>query len=309
LALSFSGGSGRSFGGGKKGFSPSQKKDKKKKQEFHKHKVKFNPEGQVDFEELKNRVTIALDRLGTQVFSGEPGAYDIKHWTSSFDLLLDDFEEKASPDTLPKEYFDSRQRLTAELLSPVDTSAIDTEIHNLESLIVSIQEKIAEINRRAEIEKNQERSDSASKIDELRKERQESDVQITRAKSTLEEQKKAESRQSIFGKLFTRSSASSSKSTQGKIDSLSARKDQIDRDLQSIATARARKLASKKDRSAEVASLQAELETQQQALGESEAQKQEKLQLSEKRKQVTKSLSEIISQLQLRTEPVASSNE
>ena len=66
---------------------------------------------------------------------------------------------------------------------------------------------------------------------------------------------------------------------------------------------------SKKDRSAEVDSLQAELESRQQVLGESEARKQEKLQLSEKRKQVTKSLSEIISHLQLRTELVARSNE
>ena len=170
--------------------------------------------------------------------------------------MLDDFEEKASQATLPQEYFDSRQRLSAELLTPLDTSAIDAEIHNLESQIVSIQEKIAEINRHSEIEKNQERSGSASKMDQLRKERQESDVQITRAKSTLEEQKKVESQQSIFGKLFTRSSASSSKSTQSKIDSLSARKDQIDRDLQSLAAERVQKQASKKDRGEEVASLQ-----------------------------------------------------
>jgi len=301
--LSFSGGSGRSFGGGKKGFSPSQKKEKKKKQEFHKHRVKFTSEEHLDFEQLKNRLSIGLDRLGNQIFSTEPGGYDFSHWMGSFNLLLDDFEEKAPSENLPKEYFDSRQRLTAKLLAPVDFSSIDTEIKSLEAQISSTQEKISDIARRAELEKIQERHDSASRIDELKKERVESDMELNKARTLLEEQKKAEAKKSVFGKMFSRSGPSSSKATQSKIDSLTAQKKQIDRDLESLLAERAKKQSSKKNRSEEITSLQAELESQQQALGELQAQKQEKMQLSEKRKEITKSLVQVISGIQLQSEP------
>ena len=295
--MSFSGGSGRSFSG-KKGFSPSQKKERKKKQEYHKHRLRFTPEEHLDFAELKNRVSIALDRLGTQVFSLEPGGYDFSNWMSSFNLLLDDFEEKASPDNLPQQYFDSRQKLTSDLLSPVDTSDADSEIRKLEVEITSVMERISAIGQRTQAERNQERIDSASKIEMLKKEKMESDIEMNRAKYELEEQKKLESNRSIFGKIFSRSSVPS-KSTQTKINSLTARKNEID---ETLAAERAKKQSAKKDSREEIATLRTELESLQQKLGELESQKQEKLQFTEKRQEVTKAMSGIISALQLRGE-------
>jgi hypothetical protein len=305
--LSFSGGSGRSFSG-KKGFSPSQKKDKKKKQEFRKRIAKFTPEEHLDFAQLKDRVTIALNRLGNQVFSLEPGGYDFGHWMSSFDLLLDDFEEKAPAENLPKEYFEAREKLTADLSSPVDTSAVDSDIHTTEEAIKLIQEKISTINRRAVEQRNRDRVDSASKMEELKKERSESDKEMGRAKSTLEEQKKVEAKQSVFGKLFSRSSATSAKATQNKIDSIAARKTRIDEELENLAAERAKKQSSKVGSGNEIPSLEAELESQQQTLGELETEKQNKLQLAEKRKEVTKTLSEIIAKVQLQTGPITESD-
>ncbi|MDA4111485.1 MAG: hypothetical protein OK439_03030 [Thaumarchaeota archaeon] len=305
--MSFSGGSGRSFG--KKGHPASQKKERKKKQDYHKHRLKFTPEQHLDFAEMKNRVSIALDRLGNQVFAPEPGGYDFTNWMSSFNLLLDDFEEKASPDNLPQEYFESRQKNTAELLLPVDTAEIDSEIRKLEEEINSIMERISSIGQRSNAERNQERIESSSKIEMLRKERAESDIEMSRAKSALEEQKKVESRLSSFGKIFSRSSTSPVKLTLTKISSLASRQNEIDEDLHSLAAERAKRQSTKDDSKKEIASLRAELESLQQKLGELESLKQEKLQYTERRKEVTKAMSGVISVLQLHIESDDSSPE
>ncbi|MDA4129791.1 MAG: hypothetical protein OK457_03370 [Thaumarchaeota archaeon] len=299
--MSFSGGSGRSFSG-KKGFSSAQKKDRKKKQEFHTRRLKYTPEEHLDFSQLKNRVSIALDRLGNQVFSLEPGAYDFGHWVSSFNLLLDDFEEKAVVENLPQEYFDSRQKLTAELSSPLDTSSIDLEIQQLESDIGLLRDKISEIQRKAESERNQYRIDSTSKLEALKKERLESDLELSRARTMLEERKKVEAKQSVFGKLFSRSSPSSSRSTQSRIHALEVRKNELDESLGELAAERAKKQSIKKDQGGETIQLRIELENTQQKMGELQAQKLEMLQFAGKRREVTQAMSEIISGLQLHPE-------
>ena len=73
------GGSGRSSFGSK-GFAGGQKKEKRKKQEFHRHKVKYSEEEHLDFQHLKERTVTALGKLGAQVFSLEPGGYTFENW-------------------------------------------------------------------------------------------------------------------------------------------------------------------------------------------------------------------------------------
>ena len=113
-------------------------------------------------------MTIALKRLGNQVFSwNQEGTILVTG--CPLDLLLDDFEEKSPAENLPKEYFEAREKLTADLSSPVDTSAVDSDIHTTEEAIKLIQEKISTINRRAVEQRNRDRVDSASKMEETEK--------------------------------------------------------------------------------------------------------------------------------------------
>lgn len=294
--MSFSSGSGRSSFN-KKGFSGSQKKERKKKQEFHKHKIKFaEGESHLDFEQMKSRVSVALDKLGHQVFSLEPGGYTFQNWMTSFNLLLDDFEDKASGFLdLPKEYHDSRQRLGAELLNPVDVSDLDTEVQNLESEIQSIKLKVSETSGELQAIREKEQKETLSKIDDLKEEESESAKELEGARNELELRKKA--RKSFFSRLFSNSLDNSSiESAQSRLDSIRARKEALNKDLRQLQNS---DKSSTKDLDEELSRLRDSLTSLQQRLGELEAKRLERLQLTEKRAQATAELSAIISSLRI----------
>jgi hypothetical protein len=127
--LSFSSGNRNSGGKGNSG----GKKLKRKKQEFHEHKLRRSDDGATnkDPQQLKERVIMALDRLGHQKFSTEQGGYGLENWMKNFKLLLDDYEEDIGKANLPIDYPQRREELTATLLKPIDTSAVDKEIEGI----------------------------------------------------------------------------------------------------------------------------------------------------------------------------------
>lgn len=293
--MSYSGGgSGKSFGN--RGLS-SQRKEKKKKQEFHKHHLKFTPDEHLSPDQLKERVSIGLQKLGTQVFSTEPGGYGFHNWMTSFNLLLDDFEEKCKPVALPKEYFDSRLELTARLLEPVDTSALDFRIKQLEEDIHSTEEKIAKLAENAEKGSVDQWHEDESKIGHLRKKRTQVEIEITTAKSNLEDEKKKAASQSVFKRLF--SSSDALKQSHEKIDSLISKRDNIDEEIRLLEKDRVTKLSEVKKFHSEINSLRENLEELKLELGEVETQKQEQFQIVERRSEITKSMSDMISSLHL----------
>ncbi|MHB1867650.1 MAG: hypothetical protein ACYCPP_01740 [Nitrososphaerales archaeon] len=285
--MSFAGGSGRSFAG-----KSSQKKDRKKKQEFHKHKVKFTEEEHIDFKQLKDHVALALDKLGHQVFSLEPGGYSFHNWMMSFNLLLDDFEEKVGPSNLPKDYYDARLKITADLLQPAETADIDWEIQNLETEIDSVKVHMSELTKQAS-EKRERLRERASKIDRLKREQMNSEEELGQATKSLDKTKK---KQSLFSRLFSTSKNSSVDSAKKRVDSLKSKKEQIDENLQEL------EVGSKdlgKGFEYEIAILKEKLESMQQSEAEFIAKKEEKSQLSERRAHATADLSQIISSLKL----------
>jgi len=301
--LSYSSGSGKSFGN--KGFS-SQKKEKKRKQEYHKHRLKFTPEEHFSFEQLKERVSIGLDRLGNQVFSSEPGGYGFHNWMTSFNLLLDDFEEKCGPRNLPREYFDARLRMSAELQEPVDTTEADTEILRIEKEILSNEENISEIARRSQKEAVEERHEDDSKIQRLKKERTQTDVEIEKAKIALEEEKK-KANQSLLKRLF--SSSEAVKRSEEKLDSLITRREGIEENLRIVEEDRLKRQGAIKNFDDEISGLRLTLEDLKRNVGEVESKKQEVMQISDRRKELTKSMSAMISSLHLNEHPENSSGE
>ena len=203
----------------------SPKKDKKRKQAFHKHKIKLTEENHADFSTLKERVTLALEKLGNQKFSPEPGGYTFSNWMTSFNMLLDDFEEKVGPENLPKEYHESRQTLTAELMKPVDTREIDAEIEKAESEIKSTELDIAKMTSELGMIRENERKNS-SEIDALRRKRIDSEKELVNAMNDLNSAKK---RQKFFSRLLSAKKADEVDSAKSRVDSIVEVQKTIDR--------------------------------------------------------------------------------
>ena len=77
--MSFGSETGRTRSGTKGSSSKEKKQKKKKKQEFHSHRrAHFQESERHDPEEVRARTIIALDKLGHQVLSTEPGGYDLR---------------------------------------------------------------------------------------------------------------------------------------------------------------------------------------------------------------------------------------
>lgn len=294
--MSYSGGSGKSFGN--RG-SP-QRKEKKKKQEYHKHHLKFVPEEHFSLEQLKERVSLGLQKLGTQVFSSEPSGYGFQNWMTSFNLLLDDFEEKCSPALLPKEYYDMRLKLTAELLEPVNTTDVDVQISDLQKETGVVEERIADIAENSEKVAVEELRDDEVKIVRLKKERIQLDLDINSAKNNLEAERKRVS-QSVFKRLFSGSEAL--KPLQAKVDSLVTEKDEVEKNIVSLEEDRVKKKGDAKKFGSDISGFRANLEELRAKLGELEAQKLAMTQIVEKRSMVTKLMADMISSLRLNSAP------
>jgi DNA repair exonuclease SbcCD ATPase subunit len=286
--MSYSGGSGRSFGS--KG--SSQKKDRKRRQEFHKHKVKLTEEGHVDFEQLKVRVAVALDKLGHQVFAVEPGGYTFHNWMTSFNMLLDDFEERAGPKNLPKDYYDARLKLTADLLKPAETADVDWEIQNMETEINSVNLHMSELTKQVN-EKRDGWRERASKIDHLKAELVVSEKKLEEAIEALAKEKK---RQSFFSKVFSSSKNSSAGSAKEQVDSIRTIKDEIEKKIQELESS---PIDSVDDLDNNLITLKEKLDELQQNLADWNSKKEELSQLSEKRVETTAALSKTISALKL----------
>ncbi len=310
--MSFGSGSGggsrnssSSFGG--KG--SAQKKEKKRKQEYHRHKLKYVEQEPVDFEHLKTRTTAALQKLGQQVFSTEPGGYSFQDWMKSFNFLLDDFEEKVGASNLPKEYLGKRSELTAELLKLVDTPEIDAELERIRKEQEDLNNKILQKDLEKKRAIEQERRETSSKIDSLRKQQRECTVELELAKTSLEEkkktQKKSSSSSSFFKKLFSSKNSPDPNSVEGitnKIKDLEGKIRDAEEQIGRLQEERNSSIA--KADSSDLGHAETETEEERMKLDslkleldELEAKKAERLQLAEKRAEITGAISMMISSI------------
>jgi len=297
--LSYSGGSGKSFGN--RGFGRG--KEKKKKQEYHTHHhLKYTPEEHQSLDQLKERVSLGLQKLGAQVFSSEPGGYGLHNWMTSFNLLLDDFEEKCASAGLPKEYYDTRLKLTSQLLEPLDTTAQDAEIGRLEEKIRSVEGNIADIVEKSEKVAVEEWHEDDAKIGRLKRERTQIDTDLVTARENLEAERKKVSR-SMVKRLF--SGTETLKPFQAKVDTLVSRREEIEGELRSLEEDRNQKKSDARKFDSDLSELRSKLEGLKVDLGTVQGQKQEVAQIVEKRATVTKSMAEMISSLHFADPPDA----
>lgn len=265
------------------------KKDKKRKQEFHKHKIKISDEGHQDISELKERATMALAKLGSQKFSSDPGGYTFSNWMTSFNMLLDDFEEKVGVANLPRDYLDQRQKLTGDLLKPIDTSDIDDEIEKIDAEIKSTELEIAKLT--AELSSIRERDRETSvKISSLKRARADADKELANANNNLNLAKK---KQSMFNRLFSgkRIEVDSAKS---RVNSIEEEQQRIEKQILELENTSE---TSNDDHNDHLSHLNQKLADLRFNLGEWAEKKEQAMQLSEKRIETTSEMSKLIESL------------
>jgi hypothetical protein len=183
-----------------------------KKEEFHQRKVKFIEATQVDYDQLKTRTIIALDKLGHQKFSSEPGGYSLENWIKGVNLLLDDFEEKMGAAKLPSDYAERLRELTYWTSKPVDLSSIDNSISELMQNEEEIVRKLHEARTR-----------SSSRIDELRTELAMRSAELEEKKRQLSSLASERRSDSIFKRLFGGNSTLSVDATENGVEETESR--------------------------------------------------------------------------------------
>jgi len=239
---------------------------------------------QVDYEQLKARTIIALDKLGHQKFSPEPGGYSLENWMKGVNLLLDDFEEKMGESKLPRGYVEKKRLMFDYLLKPVDTSSIDGSISEL-------KQKEVEVVRRL----HEERTRTASKIDELQNELAKRSAELEEEEALPVDTVTPERPKSFFSRLLGRTHTSSAKASQDKFGESDPRLQSLPGEI-----SEQRRLLKSIDQRSPTSPLAEEwktLESLQARIKELESERLEKIQLVKEREEVTASMAEMISRI------------
>jgi len=289
--LSFGSETGRTRGS-TKGSSKKEKKQKRKKQEFHMHRRTHSQEaGSLDLEEVRARTILALDRLGHQVLSTEPGGYDLEHWMKSFNSLLNDFEEKVGNDHITEE-FRARRKEAASYLAPSSTSSeVDSEIEQL-----THEEESA----RAVLDGAEKKA--AARLASLRQERDACSKELKAQKEKLAEAIEARQSRQFFSRILR--PGPSTEQAQAKVAGLESKLHGLEDEIERSRKARA---ASGRGGPAEgdPAYLEAErtLEEVRSKLAEVRSARLNRAQLTREREIAAQTISEIISSMKLEAGP------
>jgi len=229
----------------------------------------------VDFEAMKARTLQSLDRLGHQVLRPDLG-YNMDNWLRSLNVLLDDFESKASRKaSLPQEYLSRRQEVMVKLGRPVEFSELDYAIAQAKSEEGQLAASLGP-------------HDTAyfdSRLGSLGEQRGQTAAELESERARLA-QKKVEPRPGFFTRIFAPKEPASSEPV---LDIGQLEKGLSDLDSQ-IAAAEAEELHYREDRE--------KLARAREKLAELEARKLERLQFVPEREEATKLLADEISKIQ-----------
>ena len=167
-----------------------------KNQSFHQRKIRIQETPKLDFDQLKARTINALNKLGQQKFSTEPGGYALDNWIRGVNFLLDDFEEKVGATKLSPEYLASRHELNERLSKPVPTSSIDEDLSQLNKNISDIESQI-----------EAERALTVSRISELKVAQAKCLGELERERRRVADAAAVQSTNSLFNRLLGRNEA------------------------------------------------------------------------------------------------------
>jgi hypothetical protein len=281
--LSFGSGTGRTRSG-TKGFSSKEKKQKRKKQEYHIHKrAHFQEAERPDPEEVRKRTILALDRLGHQVLSSEPGGYDLEDWMRSLNSLLEDFQEKVGDGVAGDEFRARSQQTLGRLVPSSSAKEIDQEIEK------TTQEQAAASAAVDEAEKN-----VSARLASLREERDARVKELKKEKDKLAEIKEARQSRQFFSRILR--AGPSTEQAEANIAELESKLKRIEEEIE-----RMRKARSVVSGQGDPAYLEAQqrFEAARSKLLDLQSSRENLLQLASEREAATQTLSQMISALAL----------
>lgn len=269
-----------------KGFSSKEKKTRRKKQEFHNHRRLHGQEAaRPDPEEVRARTMLALDRLGHQVISTEPGGYDLQDWVRSLDSLLDDFQDKIGTEHVTEELRARRKEAVEHLVGLSRSRTADPEIERLLREEMEARSALDDAERRATARLSSLRNDQEARERDLKAERQ-----------RLAAVKGARESRGLFSRLLR-----SGPSTEEVETSVAEIEADLRRIEEEVGKARKAK-GSTQEADSEVLEARRRLLSISEELMSRQEAAQTSLQLAQEREQATQAISGVISSMRLAAE-------
>ena len=291
-----------SFGNSNRTFG--QRPVKRKKQDFHRHKIKVSETTESpDFASLKERTMLSLIHLGEQRFSEETGGYSFENWMNSFNLLLDEFEEQAGRQNLPSDYFAKRFELTSSLANSIQPpSKVDAEVAELREQELKLRNAISSLRLRSKLDKESEERNERLKILEIERDRS-LDLLEKARNSLAQRRKQVKDSSKLIKRIFGARKPLDQTSLQTLLDrvgDLEAKIDGIEKKIfeQKKRIEFAERTQVPNEDVSDPNELQAKFDEINMKLEELEARKLEQSQLLEKRKEITSALRDVISKLE-----------
>jgi DNA repair exonuclease SbcCD ATPase subunit len=285
--LSFGSGTGRARSG-TKGFSNKEKKQKRKKQEFHTHRrAHFQESERPDPEEVRARTILALDRLGHQVLSSEPGGYDLEDWTRSLNSLLDDFQEKVEAGLVTEEFRARRQEVLKGLAPSSSARDVDSEIERLTKEEEAARAAVDEAEKKA-----------TARLASLREERDACAKELKAERERLAELKEANQSRQFFSRILRAgpSTGRAEESVSQLESKLKGLEDEIETSRKARSAARG---GARGEGDPAYVEAQQRLEAAREKLLDLQSSRQSLLQLAREREAATQALSSMISTMKL----------
>jgi len=253
-----------------------------KNQSFHQRKIRVQETPKLDYDQLKSRTIIALNRLGQQKLSNEPGGYSLENWAKGVNILLDDFEEKMDEGKLSTDYIEKRRELNDYLSKPVSTSSIDKSISDLKQNAADAEGRIADGRARL-----------VSKVAELKREQDSCSDELTRERERIASQATEQGSGSLLKRLFKGNSKNPTKVSGATVKELQTRLDALSNEM--LEQQKLLRLADRRSPDSPLAEDWKALESLQASLDALESERQEKVQLVKEREEMTSSIAATIS--------------
>ncbi|HYR03946.1 MAG TPA: hypothetical protein VEO75_01045 [Nitrososphaerales archaeon] len=289
--LSFGSETGRTRSGTKVGSGNSKKKMKRKKQEYHIRRRAYIQESEhLNAEDVRARTVLALDRLGHQVLSTEPGGYDLEDWLRGLNSLLDDFQEKIGDHRIPEEFRRVRRQALLSFAQASPLGVADPEFEKLTLEEEAARAVLADLHRQAR-----------EKLASLREERDSCGRELKLEREKLAGMREAKEARKFFSRLV--GGGPSTAQAEAKVAELESKLSRLEEEIDGSRKARAASGAGAGQTGSASHEAQERLEGVRDRLLELESAKLERLQLAREREAAAKAISESISSMRLEENP------
>jgi hypothetical protein len=255
-----------------------------KNQPFHQRKIRLPETSELDYDQLKSRTVIALNKLGHQKFSTEPGGYSLENWTRGVNILLDEFEVKMGEGKLSSDYVAKRHELNDCIARPVSTSSIDESISDLSKNLTDAQGRI-----------NAGREQLVSRIVELKNERDRCSTELVQEQERISSLDTNQKPDSFFKRLFAGNSKTLEKNSESKVKELESRIGALSDEI--LGQQGLLRSFDQHSQESPFAEDWKTLESLQTRLGALESERVEKVQLVKEREEITASIADTISRM------------